>query len=92
MFFRLTNLPVTFQVIINNLLKDIIKARDIAVFIDNMMVGTVSGAVHTRGESLQDRLRDIWTCRMTLASAYMLYHLSAVWLQLQMIGRSLRWE
>ena len=92
MFFRLTNLPVTFQVIINNLLKDIIKARDIAVFIDNMMVGTVSGTVHTRGESLQDGLRDVWTCRMTLASAYMLYYLSAVWLQLQMIGRSLRWE
>ena len=45
--------------IINKLLRDIIEARDIAVFIDNMIVGTVSGAVHTRGESLQDGLRDV---------------------------------
>jgi len=28
------------------------------------------GTVYTRVENLQDGLRDIWTCRMTLASAY----------------------
>ena len=50
----------------------------------------MSGVVHTKGESLQDGLRDVWTCRTTLASAYVLHHLSAMWLQLQMIGRSLR--
>ena len=38
----------------------------------------LSGMVHTRGESLQDGLRDMWTCGMTLASAYVLYCLSAV--------------
>jgi len=52
----------------------------------------MSGMVHTKGKSLQDRLRDVWTCGMTLASAYMLHCLSAMWLQFQMIGRSLRWE
>jgi len=44
------------------------------------------------GGSLQNGLRDEWTCGMTLASAYVLHHLSAVWLQLQMMGRSPRWE
>ena len=46
--------------------------------------------VYTRSESLQDGLRDMWTCGMTLALAYMLHHLSAVWLQLQIRERSLR--
>ena len=35
--------------------------------------------VHTEGESLQDGPGDMWTCRMTLTSAYMLYCLSATW-------------
>jgi len=52
----------------------------------------LSDVVHTRGESLQDGLRVVWICKMTLASAYMLCHLFAMWLQLQMIERSLRWE
>jgi len=42
--------------------------------------------------SLQDGLGDEWTCRTTLALAYVLHHLSAAWLQLQMMGRNLRWE
>jgi len=42
------------------------------------------------GGSLQDGLRDGQTCGTTLASAYVLRHLFAVWLQLQMMGRSLR--
>ena len=53
---------------------------------------SMSDAVHTRGESLQDRLGDVQTCKMILASAYILYHLSVVWLQLQMIERTPRWE
>ena len=44
------------------------------------------------GGSLQNGLRDEWTCGTILASAYMLYCLSATWSQLQMIERSLRWE
>jgi len=31
---------MTFQIIINNLLRDMIKAGNVAVFIDNVMVGT----------------------------------------------------
>jgi len=33
---------------------------------------------------------EMQTCRITLALAYILYHLSAAWLQLQIEGRSLR--
>jgi len=44
----------------------------------------ISGMVHTRDESLQDVLGDIQTYRMTLASAYVLHYLSAIWSQLQM--------
>ena len=33
--------------------------------------------VHTGGESLQDGLGVVWTCEITLASAYILYYLSA---------------
>ena len=37
----------------------------------------VSDAVHTEGKSLQDGLKNVQTCGTTLASAYMLHHLSA---------------
>jgi len=52
----------------------------------------MSGIVYTRGESLQDGLGVVWTCGTTLASAYMLCHLSATWSQLQMIERSPSWK
>jgi len=39
MFFGLTNSLATFQMIMNNFLRDMIEARDIAAFIDNIMVG-----------------------------------------------------
>jgi len=45
-----------------------------------------------QGGSPQDGLRDEQTCGMTLASAYVLHCLSAMWSQLQMMGRSPRWE
>ncbi len=51
---------------------------------DNMLL---SDMVYTRGESLQDGLKDVWTYGMTLASAYVLCCMSAMWSQLQMIGR-----
>jgi len=38
----------------------------------------------------KDGLGDMWTCGTTLASAYVLCCLSAMWLQLQMIGKNLR--
>ena len=40
MFFGLTNLLVTFQAIMNDLLRDIIKAEDIVAFIIDVMVET----------------------------------------------------
>jgi len=48
------------------------------------------GVVHTRSESPQDGLGDVWTHGMTLALAYVLRRLSVTWLQFQRIGRSLR--
>ena len=38
MFFGLTNLPATFQAMINKLLRDLINMVKIAVFIDNIIV------------------------------------------------------
>jgi len=53
---------------------------------------TMLGIIHTGGESPQDGLRVMQTCRTTLASAYVLHCLSAAWLQLQMIERNLKGE
>ena len=39
MFFRLTNLLETFQIMMNDLLKDLIEIGDIVAFIDDIMVG-----------------------------------------------------
>jgi len=40
MFFGLTNLPATFQAIINKLLRDLINTEKVVTFIDNVIVGT----------------------------------------------------
>jgi len=40
MFFGLTNLPATFQTMINELLRDLINTRKVAAFIDDIIVGT----------------------------------------------------
>jgi len=40
MFFGLTNSPATFQVMMNELLRDLINIGKVAVFIDNVIVGT----------------------------------------------------
>ena len=42
MFFGLTNSPVTFQAIMNELLRNLINTRKVAAFIDNVIVGTES--------------------------------------------------
>jgi len=44
-----------------------------------------------QGGSPQNRLGDEQTCGTTLASAYVLRHLSATWLQLQMKGGKSEW-
>jgi len=52
----------------------------------------MSDTVHTRGKSPQDGLGVVQTCGITLASPYVLYYLSAMWSQLQIIERSLKGE
>ena len=46
MFFSLTNLSATFQVMINNILRDLINTEDITVFMDNMLVKTEDKKKH----------------------------------------------
>ena len=45
-----------------------------------------------QGGSPQSGLGDEQTCGTTLASAYVLHHLSATWSQLQMKERKSEWE
>ena len=42
MFFGLTNSPATFQAMMNELLRDLINTEKVAVFIDDVIVGTES--------------------------------------------------
>jgi len=51
----------------------------------------MSGAVHTGVEVHRNGLGDEQTCGTTLASAYVLRHLSATWSQLQMKGGKSKW-
>jgi len=45
-FFGLTNSPATFQAMMNELLRDLINTGKVAVFIDNLIVGTESEEGH----------------------------------------------
>ena len=49
MFFRLTNSLVTFQIMMNDLLKDMIEARDVAAFINDVMVETETETEKEKG-------------------------------------------
>ena len=40
MFFGLTNSPATFQAMMNELLRDLINTGKVAVFIDDVIIGT----------------------------------------------------
>jgi len=40
MFFGLTNLPATFQAMMNNILRDLINTGEVAAFMDNVLVET----------------------------------------------------
>jgi len=46
MFFGLTNSPVTFQTIMNELLRDLINTGKVAAFIDDVIIGTESKEGH----------------------------------------------
>ena len=48
MFFDLTNLLVIFQVMINNILRNLIDTGDIVVFMDNVLVGTENEKKHNK--------------------------------------------
>ncbi len=48
MFFGLTNSPVMFQAIMNELLRDLINMRKVAVFIDDVIVGTEDEEGHNK--------------------------------------------
>jgi len=48
MFFGLTNSPATFQVMMNELLRDLINMGKVAVFIDDVIVGTESEEGHDK--------------------------------------------
>jgi len=55
MFFGLTNSPAMFQVVMNNLFRDIIEVGDVAAFIDNIMIGTKTEEGHD--EIIEEILR-----------------------------------
>jgi len=40
MFFRMTNSPATFQAMMNEILRDLINKGKVAVFVDDVLVGT----------------------------------------------------
>jgi len=40
MFFGLTNLPATLQVMMNNILRDLINTENVVAFMNNVLVGT----------------------------------------------------
>ena len=48
MFFGLTNLPATFQTIMNKLLRDLINTGKVAAFIDNVIIGTETEEEHDK--------------------------------------------
>ena len=55
MFFELTNLPATFQAMMNDLLRNLVVEEKVAVFIDNVMVTTEKKEGHD--ETVEEVLR-----------------------------------
>ena len=45
-FFGLTNLPATFQAMMNDILRDLIDTEDVAAFMDDVLVGTEDEKKH----------------------------------------------
>ena len=48
MFFGLTNSPATFQVMMNELLRDLINTGKVAVFIDDVIIGMETEEKHDK--------------------------------------------
>jgi len=46
MFFGMTNSPATFQAMMNEILRDLINKRKVAVFVNNILVGTETKEEH----------------------------------------------
>ena len=46
MFFGMTNLPAMFQGMINEIMRDLINEGEVAVFVDDMLIGTDSEEEH----------------------------------------------
>ena len=46
MFFRMTNSPATFQVMMNEILRDMINKGKVAAFVNDVLVGTVMKERH----------------------------------------------
>jgi len=55
MFFRIMNLPATFQAIMNEILRDLINEGKVAAFVDNVLVGTETEKGHD--EIIEEILR-----------------------------------
>jgi len=55
MFFGITNSPATFQAMMNEILRDLINEGKVAVFIDNVLVGTETEEGHD--EIMKEMLR-----------------------------------
>ena len=48
MFFGMTNLPATFQVIMNEILRDLVNKSKIAAFVDDILVETETEKGHDK--------------------------------------------
>jgi len=55
MFFRMTNLPATFQAMMNEILRDLINEVKVVAFVDNVLVGTETEKEHN--EIVEEILR-----------------------------------
>jgi len=55
MFFGMTNLPATFQAMMNEILRDLINEGKVAAFVDNVLVGTET--VEEHDEIVEEILR-----------------------------------
>ena len=55
MFFRMTNSPATFQAMMNEILRDLINKEKVAVFVNNMLIGTKTEEGHN--EIMEEILR-----------------------------------
>jgi len=49
MFFGMTNSPATFQAMMNKILRNMINKGKVAVFMDNMLIGTETEEGHDKG-------------------------------------------